>query len=85
MKIRQIILEDFRQFYGRETIDFSVTGTIDIASQLPTITDNVTINGAGQITIDAGNGTDNTFNTQDGYRIFDRPATPKAVSQRIDR
>ena len=57
---------------GADTIDFSVTGTINIASQLPTITDDVTITGPGadQLTIDAGDGTDNTFGTGDGFRIF---------------
>jgi hypothetical protein len=56
-----------------DTIDFSVTGQIDIASQLPTITESVTITGPGadQLTIDAGDGTDNTFGTGDGFRIFD--------------
>ncbi len=55
-----------------DTIDFSVTGQIDIASQLPTITESVTITGprANLLSIDAGNGTDNVFNTGDGYRIF---------------
>jgi hypothetical protein len=50
-----------------------VTGQIDIASQLPTITESVTITGPGadQLTIDAGDGADNTFATGDGYRIFD--------------
>ncbi|MCA9232087.1 MAG: hypothetical protein KDA57_15670 [Planctomycetales bacterium] len=57
---------------GADTITFAVTGQIDIASQLPTITDAVTITGPGAalLTIDAGDGTDNTFNTGDGYRIF---------------
>src|SRR5262245_35047155 len=30
MKIRQLILEDFRQFYGRQTIDFSVDETANV-------------------------------------------------------
>jgi hypothetical protein len=56
-----------------DTIDFSVTGTINIASQLPTITDTLTISGPGEalLTVDAGDGADNTFATGDGYRIFD--------------
>lgn len=45
-----------------DTIDFSVTGTIPINSQLPTITEDLTINGGNQITIDASGGS--------GYRIF---------------
>lgn len=57
---------------GPDSIDFSVTGTIDIASQLPTITEALTITGPGQelLTIDAGNGADNEFGTGDGWRIF---------------
>ena len=55
-----------------DEITFSVTGTIDIASQLPTITEELIITGHGQdlLTIDAGDGTDNTFATGDGYRIL---------------
>ena len=55
------------------TIDFSVPGTIGLASQLPTITEGLTITGPGQdlLTLDAGDGADNTFATGDGYRIFD--------------
>jgi len=57
---------------GADTINFSVNGTIDLVSQLPTITDDLTITGPGAnlLTIDAGDGTDNTFNTGDGFRIF---------------
>jgi CSLREA domain-containing protein len=69
---------------GVDTINFSVNGTIDIASQLPTITGAVTITGPGAnlLTIDAGNGTDGIFDTWDGYRIFtinDGTATQIAV------
>lgn len=55
-----------------DEITFSVTGTINIASQLPTITDAVTITGPGVdlLTINAGNGTDDLPATRDGYRIF---------------
>ena len=58
---------------GSDQITFSVTGTIVLASQLPTITDDLTITGPGQelLTLDAGDGTDDTFATLDGYRIFD--------------
>ena len=54
-----------------DEITFSVTGTIDLASQLH-IFQPVTITGPGaeQLTIDAGDGADNTFATGDGYRIF---------------
>ena len=52
---------------------FDSQRTIDLQSQLPTITDGLTISGPGRdlLTLDAGNGTDNTFGTNDGYRIFD--------------
>ena len=53
-----------------DRIDFSVTGTINIASQLPTITEALTINGPGadQLTIDAGSGA--TSAPGDGHSIF---------------
>jgi hypothetical protein len=55
-----------------DEITFSVTGTINIASQLPTITDALTITGPGAnlLTINAGNGTDDLPGTTDGYRVF---------------
>jgi hypothetical protein len=55
-----------------DEITFSVSGTINIASQLPTITDALTITGLGAnlLTINAGNGTDDLPATSDGYRIF---------------
>ncbi|MEX2316869.1 MAG: choice-of-anchor Q domain-containing protein [Pirellulales bacterium] len=55
-----------------DTIQFSVSGTIHIESQLPTITDDLVILGPGQhlLTIDAGHGADNLFATGDGFRIF---------------
>ncbi len=53
-----------------DTITFSVAGTINLASQLPTISEAVTIDGGKQITLDAGDGTDGVFNTGDGFRIF---------------
>ena len=62
---------------GADTITFdssvfSSAQTIDLASQLPDVTDAVTITGPGAdlLTIDAGNGTDGQFNTNDGFRIF---------------
>ncbi len=67
--LRQAIL-DANSNGEADTISFSVAGTIGIASQLPTITGDLVINGGGQIAIDAGNGTDNEFSTGDGYRIF---------------
>ena len=50
---------------------FSSEQTIDLVSQLPDVTDDVTITGPGAdlLTIDAGNGTDGQFNTNDGFRI----------------
>ena len=51
---------------------FSGAQTIDITSELPTITDGVTIAGPGAdlLTVDAGNGTDGVFDTGDGFRIL---------------
>ena len=51
---------------------FSSAQTIDLTSELPTITDDVTITGPGAdlLTIDAGNGTDGVFDTGDGFRIL---------------
>ncbi|MDA8744487.1 Ig-like domain-containing protein [Rubripirellula amarantea] len=68
-----------------ETIEFGslfdTAQTIAIGSQLPTITQSVTIEGPGAklLTIDAGDGTDDTFNTGDGYRVFfiNSPASEK--------
>ena len=55
-----------------DTNVFATQQTIDLGSQLPTIIDSLTITGPGQdlLTLDAGNGADNTFATNDGYRIF---------------
>ncbi len=55
-----------------DEITFSVNGTIDLASQLPTISQPLTITGPGQslLTLDAGDGADNLPATGDGYRIF---------------
>lgn len=57
---------------GPDEITFSVSGTIDLASQLPTITDSLTITGPGadQLTLNAGHGTDNVPNTGDGFRVL---------------
>ncbi len=57
-----------------DTITFfsSATGQIDLVSQLPTITEDLTIAGPGAklLTLDAGDGADNDPNTGDGYRLF---------------
>ena len=57
-----------------ETIDFSVTGTINMNDALGEMLINkaltITGPGANLLTIDAGNGADHTFATGDGYRIF---------------
>ena len=53
-----------------DTILFSVDGTINLGSQLPTITEGVTIDGTNQITLDAGDGDDDVFGNGDGFRIF---------------
>ena len=65
-----------------DTIVFSVAGTIPLASQLPRITSDLTIPGPGrdQLTLDAGNGVDNEFNTGDGFRIFDVDLPPSSES-----
>ena len=58
---------------GADTITFDagLSGqTINIHSQLPTITDDLTIDGGNQITIDAGGGINGTIGNGDGYRIF---------------
>jgi hypothetical protein len=57
---------------GPDEIQFSVTGTIQLQSQLPTITGPVNINGPGAtlLRLNAGDGADNAFGTGDGYRIF---------------
>lgn len=51
---------------------FGTQQTISIASQLPTISQALTISGPGAnlLTIDAGDGTDTNFGTADGWRIF---------------
>ena len=56
---------------GADTITFTVAGTIALVDQLPTITDFLTIEGANQITLNAGGGTNNTIGNGDGFRIFD--------------
>ena len=63
---------------GADTITFdsgvfNTSQTIDLNSQLPTITDDLTITGTGAelLTLDAGNGADNVFASGDGFRIFD--------------
>ena len=53
-------------------INFAAAGTIELVSQLPTISSALTIDGANRITIDAGDGVDASFGTGDGFRIFQR-------------
>ncbi len=71
--LRQAII-DANASPGADTIQFDsgVVGTINLGSQLPTITDNVTINGTGadKVTLHAGNGGDNIAGTGDGFRVF---------------
>ena len=62
---------------GADTITFdssvfSGAQTIDITSELPTITDGVTIAGPGAdlLTVDAGLGPDGSFDAIDGFRIL---------------
>ncbi len=73
--LRQAII-DANAVPGADTITFdnNLSGqTINLDSQLPTITDSLTITGLGanQLTLDAGDGTDTTFGTADGWGIFD--------------
>ena len=75
---------------GADTITFDAAlsgNTIALTSGELEITEALTINGPGQelLTLDAGDGTDNTFNTGDGFRIFnidDGAATEIAVTLR---
>lgn len=55
-----------------ETINFSVNGTIALTLGELTIDKDLTIDGPGAdlLTIDAGDGDDNLFNTADGHRVF---------------
>ena len=66
---------------GADTITFDVSvfvnvfggaTMINLTSELPTITDDVTIVGTAAefLTINAGNGADGEFGTEDGFRIF---------------
>ena len=50
--------------------DPSVSGTIELESQMPDIRTPMTIDGGGRITLDAGDGDDGIFATGDGFRIF---------------
>ena len=52
---------------------FDTSQVIQLDSQLPTVTQPLTITGPGAdlLTIDAGDGADGVFNTQDGFRIFE--------------
>lgn len=47
-----------------------LSGTINIGSQLPSISDDLTITGENRITIDAGGGTDSVIGNGDGYRLL---------------
>ncbi|MDZ4659007.1 MAG: choice-of-anchor Q domain-containing protein [Bythopirellula sp.] len=69
--LRQAIF-DSNASAGADEIDFSVNGTIAIGSQLPTISDSLTITGPGAnlMTINAGNGMNGIFGDRDGWRIF---------------
>lgn len=57
---------------GADEIHFSVDGTISLASQLPTISDALTIIGPGQelLTLDAGGGRGVAVWRSDGYRLL---------------
>ena len=50
--------------------DPSLSGTIELESQLPDLRTPMTIDGDGRITLDAGDGEDGMFATGDGFRIF---------------
>ena len=50
--------------------DPSLSGTIELESQMPDIRTPMTIDGGGRITLDAGDGEDGMFATGDGFRIF---------------
>ena len=76
LSLREAI-ERSNTFESVDTITFDPTlfgtqQTIALTSQLPTITDALTITGPGQtlLTLDAGHGTDNLPGTGDGFRIF---------------
>jgi len=62
---------------GMQTITFSSLfsspQTISLHSQLPRIVEDLTVTGPGRslLSIDAGDGADNSFGTADGYRIFE--------------
>lgn len=62
---------------GEDSISFESSGTVLISSQLPTITDSLTIFGpnpqpsSNRMTISAGHGPDGVPGTGDGFRIFD--------------
>ncbi len=51
--------------------DAGLRGVINLASQLPTITDPLTIDGDNKIGLNARGGADGTVGNGDGYRIFD--------------
>ena len=69
--LRQAILDANSDFFTN-TIDFSVTGTISLGSQLPRINSALSIIGPGQdsLVLDAGGGTDGEVGNGDGFRIF---------------
>jgi len=59
---------------------------INLSSQLPTITEGLTITGpeANLLTLDAGGGTDGTVGTGDGFRIFELNDGMSGFNNRID-
>ena len=75
LSLREAIVLANAASFSKITFAPSVFGspkTINLGSQLPTITSNISIEGPGAnlLTLNAGNGSDNTFATGDGYRIF---------------
>lgn len=73
--LRQAILDANASISMPDDIVFQaeLTGPINILSQLPTITDDLTITGPGAklLTIDAADGSNGIFGDGDGWRIFE--------------
>ena len=61
-----------------------VAGTILLTSPLPNISEALTIDGGGVITLDAGNGLDGEFGTGDGFRLFDVDDRSSVSVEEID-
>jgi|GEM_PF-857396 len=76
LSLREAIsLANVRSGFDTITFDPSVFGAVQViglTSQLPTIVDTVAVTGPGAdlLTLDAGNGADNTFSTGDGFRLL---------------